>query len=99
MLLLTGGIVASVTLLKFGGILTRQLLALIAATVFPVLSMTVIVELWESCKKIPQTQLKIIISATWQLALAVILSLIGASFVAAVLGDSRFSWKLIFIKG
>jgi len=51
MLLLTGGIVASVTLLKFGGILTRQLLALIAATVFPVLSMTVIVELWESCKK------------------------------------------------
>ena len=56
MLLLTGGIVASVTLLKFGGILTRQLLALIAATVFPVLSMTVIVELWESCKKIPQTR-------------------------------------------
>lgn len=99
MLLLTGGIVASVTLLKFGGILTRQLLALIAATVFPVLSMTVIVELWESCKKNTPNTLKIIISATWQLALAVILSLIGASFVAAVLGDSRFFLEIDIYKG
>ena len=62
-------------------------------------SMTVIVELWESCKKNTPNTLKIIISATWQLALAVILSLIGASFVAAVLGDSRFFLEIDIYKG
>ena len=99
MLLLAGGVVASITLLKFGGILTRQLLALMAAAVFPVLSMTVIVELWESCKKAASGTLKIIVSATWQLALAVALSLIGASFISAVLGDSRFFLEIDIYKG
>lgn len=99
MLLLAGGVVASITLLKFGGVLTRQLLALMAAAVFPVLSMTVIVELWESCKKAASGTLKIIVSATWQLALAVTLSLIGASFISAVLGDSRFFLEIDIYKG
>lgn len=98
-LLLAGGAVASITLMKFGGVLTRQLLALLAATVFPVLSMTVIVELWHTCKKTLQSTLAIIVNATWQLALAVVLSLIGASFVAAILGDSRFFLEINIYRG
>lgn len=99
MLLAIGGIAASVTLLQFGGVLTRQILALLAAMVFPVLSMTVIVELWAACKKNTYSTLSIIVKATWQLALAVVLSLIGASFVAAVLGDSRFFLEIDIYKG
>lgn len=99
LLLLLGGLVASVTLLCFGGTLTRQLLALTAATVFPVLAMTVIVELWQSHQQNSCSTLRIIIKATWQLALAGALSLLGASFVAGILGDSRFFLEIDIYKG
>lgn len=98
-LLLSVTFVASVTLIKFGGVLTRQVLALTAAVVFPVLSMTLIVELWESCKKTGVGVAKIILNATWQLALAVLLSLIGASLLSAVLSDSRFFLELDIYRG
>ncbi len=99
MILFISGILASITLLKFGGILTRQLLALIAATVFPVLSMTVVIELWNSRKRNMESVMRIIATAAWQLALAGILSLVGATFVAAVMGDSRFFLEIDIYKG
>lgn len=99
LLLALAGAIASITLLKFGGILTRQLLALMAATVFPALSMTVIVEIWEQYKQSIASTAKIIFSATWQLALAVIISLVGASFVGSILGDSRFFLEIDIYRG
>lgn len=81
------------------GLLTRQLLALAAASVFPVLSMSFMMKLWDKNNTSNNGLLKIIWQAMWQLALAIALSLVGAAFLSAILTDSRFLLEIDIYRG
>lgn len=81
------------------GLLTRQLLALSAAAFFPVLSMNFIFDIWDKNKETSTGIVKIIVKGIWQLALAIALSLIGASFLSAILTDSRFLLEIDIYRG
>lgn len=81
------------------GLLLRQILAFVAASIFPVLSMSVIFDIWDSAKKKNYGIAKIIFSAIWQLALAITLSLVGAAFLSAILTDSRFLLEIDIYRG
>ncbi len=96
-LILTAGVT---TLLLLGrGLLTRQLLALIAASVFPVLSMHCIMSFWDKNTQSGDNLVQIIWRGIWQLAFAVILSLTGALLLSAVLTDSRFLLEIDIYRG
>ena len=81
------------------GLLTRQLLALAAASVFPVLSMSYIMHIWDKNTSAKNSLVKIIWNALWQLALAIALSLVGAAFLSAILTDSRFLLEIDIYRG
>ena len=81
------------------GLLTRQLLALAAASVFPVLSMNVIFNIWDKNKTDKHNLLAICFKGIWQLALAITLSLVGAAFLSAILTDSRFLLEIDIYRG
>ena len=81
------------------GLLTRQLLALAAASVFPVLSMSYIMQIWDKNKTDANGLAKIIWNAIWQLALAIALSLVGAAFLSAILTDTRFLLEIDIYRG
>lgn len=81
------------------GLLTRQLLALAAASVFPVLSMSVIFNIWDKNTTDKHTLLSICWKGIWQLALAIALSLVGAAFLSAILTDSRFLLEIDIYRG
>lgn len=86
-------------LMLFRGLLLRQVLAMAAACVFPVLSMNVILDIWDSYKAKTMGAIKIVFNASWQLALAVCLSLVGAAFLSAILTDSRFLLEIDIYRG
>lgn len=86
-------------LLLFRGLLLRQVLAFAAACVFPVLSMSVILSIWDKNKDNTMGALKIIFNAAWQLALAIAISLVGAAFLSAILTDSRFLLEIDIYRG
>ena len=91
---------ASCALLLLGrGLLTRQLLALAAASVFPVLSMSYIMQIWDKNKTDANGLAKIIWNAIWQLALVIALSLVGAAFLSAILTDTRFLLEIDIYRG
>ena len=91
---------ASCALLLLGrGLLTRQLLALAAASVFPVLSMSYLMQLWDNNKSKVHGLGCIIWKALWQLALAIALSLVGAAFLSAILTDTRFLLEIDIYRG
>lgn len=81
------------------GLLTRQLLALAAASVFPVLSMGYIMGIWDKNKTSDHGLVKIMCHAVWQLALAIALSLVGAAFLSGILTDSRFLLEIDIYRG
>ena len=81
------------------GLLTRQLLALAAASVFPVLSMSVIFNIWDKNTTDKHNLLSICWKGIWQLALAIALSLVGAAFLSAILTDSRFLLEIDIYRG
>ena len=81
------------------GLLTRQLLALAAASVFPVLSMSFLMQLWDKNTTSDHGLAPIIWRGMWQLALAIALSLVGASFLSAILTDSRFLLEIDIYRG
>jgi hypothetical protein len=81
------------------GLLLRQLLALAAAAVFPVLSISVLMELWDRNKAPVSNLATIIFRAVWQLALAIVFSLVGAAFLSAILTDSRFLLEIDIYRG
>lgn len=81
------------------GLLLRQLLALAAASVFPVLSMSVIMDIWDKNATNKNGLVKIIWRGMWQLALAIALSLVGAAFLSAILTDSRFLLEIDIYRG
>lgn len=81
------------------GLFTRQLLALGAASIFPVLSMSFIFDIWDKNKTSDNSCIKIIFNGLWQLALAIALSLIGAAFLSGILTDSRFLLEIDIYRG
>ena len=93
------GLAACALLLLGRGLLTRQLLALGAASIFPVLSMNFIFDIWDKNKTSDNGTLQIIINGLWQLALAIVLSLVGAAFLSGILTDSRFLLEIDIYRG
>ncbi len=91
--------IAAVVMLTGRGLVMRQALAFGAAVFFPVLSMNVILDIWDKCKESSASALKVIFSATWQLALAVLMSLVGGMYLAAILADSRFLLEIDIYRG
>lgn len=81
------------------GLLLRQMLALAAAVVFPVLSMNVIFDIWDKNKKDDTSIVMIIVHGLWQLALAITLSLVGAAFLSGILTDTRFLLEIDIYRG
>ena len=81
------------------GLFARQMLALGAAAVFPVLSMSVIFNIWDNIKSFNKSVINILASAIWQLALAVCASLVGAALLSAILTDSRFLLEIDIYRG
>lgn len=98
-LIAAGGTVFSLIVLLTTALLARQVLALGAATVIPVLSLSYVLNIWDNYHGGVKRLRAVLASATWQLALAVALSLIGASFVGAILGDIRFMLEIDIYKG
>ncbi len=91
---------AALGLLFIGrGLLTRQLLSLAAASVFPVLSMSVIFNIWDKNTTDKHSLFAICFKGLWQLALAVVLSLVGAAFMSAIMTDSRFLLEIDIYRG
>ena len=81
------------------GLVMRQALAFGAAVFFPVLSMNVVLDIWDKAKTSSVSALKVILNSTWQLALAVLMSLVGGMYLAAILADSRFLLEIDIYRG
>ena len=90
---------AAVVMLTGRGLVMRQALAFGAAVLFPVLSINVVLDIWDQCKESSASAVKVIFSATWQLALAVVMSLVGGMYLAAILADSRFLLEIDIYRG
>ena len=91
--------VMAAILLAGRGLVMRQALAFGAAVFFPVLSMNVILDIWDRIKTSSVSALKVILNSTWQLALAVLMSLVGGMYLAAILADSRFLLEIDIYRG
>ena len=91
--------IAAVVILTGRGLVMRQALAFGAAVFFHVLSMNVILDIWDKCKESSASAVKVIFSATWQLVLAVLMSLVGGMYLAAILADSRFLLEIDIYRG
>lgn len=93
------GAAASALVVKMGSPLPRQLLAFASACVFPVLSMIVVVEWWESVKVRCKCMVQFLMRTTVQLGAAVLMSLCGAAMISALLGDVRFFLEIDIYRG
>ncbi len=99
-ILLWAVLTAGAAMLLLGsGLFIRQALALGAAVVFPVLSMNVILDIWDKKRGANLGMLQIIFNAVWQLALAVAMSLVGGAFLGAILADTRFILEIDIYRG
>ena len=92
-------LVVCAALLLGRGLLTRQALALAAAAFFPVLSLNCLIDIWDTYKGDKASVVQVIGRALWQLALAIVLSLVGAAFLSAILTDSRFLLEIDIYRG
>ena len=100
LLLWAGVTLAAGAVLFLGrGLLLRQVMALGAAVFFPVLSMNYILDLWDKRRKSGLCAGWTALHCCWQLALAIALSLVGGSFLAAVLADGRFLLEIDIYRG
>lgn len=95
----SSGLCVVCLLLKAQSPLLRQALAFASACVFPVLSMIVIVEWWDSIKVRCKCLVQFIMRTTVQLGLAVLMSLCGAAMISALLGDVRFFLEIDIYRG
>ena len=91
-----GGLAALALYLR---LIFRRLLALVTASVFPVLSISVILRIWDEIRRDDTSTPAIIGNALWQLALAVAISLVGATLNAAIMGDNRFFLEADIYRG
>lgn len=95
----SAGVCVGALMLKMQSPLLRQALAFASACVFPVLSMIVIVEWWETVKVRCKCMVQFIMRTTVQLGLAVLMSLCGAAMISALLGDVRFFLEIDIYRG
>ncbi|MCQ2381572.1 MAG: DUF5693 family protein, partial [Acidaminococcaceae bacterium] len=97
--LLLWGIVTGVALFEnfTSGTITHQMLALIAAIVFPVLAVYRMTDMLDNVTDVPVIQ--IIANAAICLALCVVLSLCGACIMSAILTDARFLLEIDYYRG
>ncbi|MDD3395857.1 MAG: DUF5693 family protein [Acidaminococcaceae bacterium] len=77
----------------------RHIIALGAATIFPVLSMHFVMRQWERRTDVEPNLTGIAVAATWRLIVAVLLSLVGAAILGAILGDIRFFLEIDIYRG
>lgn len=87
-------------MLKGGGTLARQAVALASAVVFPVLAMTWQIDRWRKIAPLNRAGLGRILSVgIVSLAVTVVLSLIGGLYLAAILADVRFFLEMEIFRG
>lgn len=98
--------VAASALVIFGrGLLTRQLLALAGVVIFPVLSLSYITYLWRKQAGALQAKqeeigfMSLLAKCLWQLAVAILISLMGGLFLSALLTDARFLLEIDIYRG
>lgn len=85
---------------KGGGLFARQLAAMASAIVFPALAMTWQLDRWRSRPPHEGASLmRIMVDGARELALTVALSLVGAFYVGALLGDVRFLLEIEIYRG
>jgi hypothetical protein len=99
LLISIGMLLTAYSLFMGRGLSIRQGLAFISAVLYPVLSISVILALWEDITTDTKSVGGIIFTALWQLALAIALSLIGATLNAAIMGDNRFILEADIYRG
>ena len=98
-LVIAGMLVTAYSLFMGRGLVIRQGLAFLSAVLYPVLSMSVIMALWENIKTDDRPLPGVIFTALWQLALAIALSLIGATLNGSIMGDLRFMLEADIYRG
>jgi len=98
-LVVAGMLVTAYSLFMGRGLAIRQGLAFLSAVLYPVLSISVILTLWEKIKTDATSLGTIIFTALWQLALAISLSLIGATLNGSIMGDLRFMLEADIYRG
>ena len=98
-LVIVGMLVTAFCLFMGRGLSIRQGLAFISAVVYPVLSISVILTLWEGVRTNDRSLPGVIFTALWQLALAIALSLIGATLNGSIMGDLRFFLEADIYRG
>ncbi|MBO6038389.1 MAG: hypothetical protein J6P17_00325 [Acidaminococcaceae bacterium] len=99
LLVIAGMLVTAYSLFMGRGLSVRQGLAFLSAVLYPVLSISVILSLWEDIKTDTKSTAGVIFTALWQLALAIVLSLIGATLNGSIMGDLRFMLEADIYRG
>ena len=98
-LVIAGMLLTAFSLFMGRGLSMRQGLAFLSAVLYPVLSISVILTIWEGIETDDKSVAGIIFSALWQLALAVSLSLAGATLNGSIMGDLRFLLEADIYRG
>lgn len=99
LLVIFGMLLTAYSLFMGRGLSVRQGLAFLSAVLYPVLSMSVILTLWDTIKTDTKSTVGVIVTALWQLALAIALSLIGATLNGSIMGDLRFLLEADIYRG
>ena len=99
LLVIAGMLITAYSLFMGRGLSIRQGLAFLSAVLYPVLSISVILTLWENIKTDTESTAGVIFTALWQLALAIALSLIGATLNGSIMGDLRFLLEADIYRG
>ena len=99
LLVIFGMLLTAYSLFMGRGLSVRQGLAFLSAVLYPVLSMSVMLTLWDTIKTDTKSTAGVIVTALWQLALAIALSLIGATLNGSIMGDLRFLLEADIYRG
>ena len=99
LLVIFGMLLTAYSLFMGRGLSVRQGLAFLSAVLYPVLSMSVMLTLWDTIKTDTRSTAGVIVTALWQLALAIALSLIGATLNGSIMGDLRFMLEADIYRG
>ena len=99
LLVVIGMLLTAYSLFMGRGLSVRQGLAFLSAVLYPVLSMSVMLTLWDTIKTDTKSTVGVIVTALWQLALAIALSLIGATLNGSIMGDLRFLLEADIYRG
>lgn len=99
LLVIFGMLLTAYSLFMGRGLSVRQGLAFLSAVLYPVLSMSVMLTLWDTIKTDTKSTVGVIVTALWQLALAIALSLIGATLNGSIMGDLRFLLEADIYRG